>query len=59
MEINIYITAEELGVSERALDEAVKTGQAKCERGGWLLLDADTIERVKAALVAKWQEPRK
>ena len=61
MEVSIRIAAHELGISERTLDKWAKIGRVKYERsaGGWRLFDTAEIERVKAALIAKWQEPKK
>jgi len=53
MEIIIHITAEELGISKRTLDQWAKSGRIKYERGrGWRLFDPPKVEEIKTWLLA-------
>jgi len=52
MGVLIHIAAQELGVSQRTLDNWARLGRIKFKRsaGGWRMFDTDEIARVKAQL---------
>ena len=54
MGVLIHVAAQELGVSQRTLDNWARSGRIKFTRsaGGWRMFDAEEIARMKAMITS-------